>query len=108
MLIETKNKLQGFFQRSHQLPLIEPYFKKFYEVLPHVIANRDREYAENFMNFLSPAFMAREEDEIAFKKMLDSPAAEKNDFFQLFLKKQLETISITQKSRHLCETYKTD
>jgi len=60
------------------------------------------------MNWLSPAFMAREEDEVAFKTMLDGPVAAKFDFFMIFLKKQLEAISITQKSRYLCETYKTD
>ena len=62
-LMETKNKVQGFFQRSHQLEMIKPYFSKFYEVLPGIVDKRDREFAEIFMNNLSPAFMAREEDE---------------------------------------------
>ena len=107
-LMETKNKVQGFFQRSHQLEMIKPYFSKFYEVLPGIVDKRDREFAEIFMNNLSPAFMAREEDEQAFKAMLEGPVAAKHEFFMLFLKKQLENITITQKSRHLCETYKTD
>lgn len=67
--------------------MIKPYFSKFYEVLPNIIDKRDREFAEIFMNNLSPAFMAREEDESAFKAMLDGPVAAKHEFFTLFLKK---------------------
>jgi len=39
------------------------------------------------MNWLTPAFMAREEDEAAFKTMLDGPVAAKYDFFSIFIKK---------------------
>jgi hypothetical protein len=60
------------------------------------------------MAHCSPAFMGRKEDEVAYKAMIDGPSAQANDFFSLFIKKQIEIIDLTQKSRTLCETYKTD
>ena len=68
---------------------------------------RDREFAEVFMEQLSPAFMARERDEMSFQSMLEKCPADRQ-YFGLFLKKQLETLDITRKSRYLCENYKMD
>jgi len=42
--------------------LLIPYFDKYYETLPLIVEKRDREFAEQFMSILSPAFMARESD----------------------------------------------
>lgn len=99
--------MQGFWQRDQQLDLIKPYFDRYYKVVEKVINERDREYAEVFMMAMSPAFMARDEDLKAFEDILDRTSEDKN-FFILFLKKQIETIGITKKSRTLCETFKTD
>ena len=52
--------------------------------------------------------MGRKEDEVAYKAMLEGPIALANDYFSLFIKKQIEIIDLTLKSRTLCETYKTD
>jgi len=49
--------------------------------------------------------MAREQDESAFNELLKR-ASEEKQFYILFLKKQIETIDITKKSRNLCETFK--
>ncbi len=68
---------------------------------------RDREFAESFMNTLSPAFMARDVDEKHFADLLARTNPDK-EFFILFLKKQIETMDVTKKSRILCETYKMD
>jgi hypothetical protein len=46
--------------------LIEPYFEQYYSILEKVVEVREREFAESFMNNLSPAFMARETDEKTF------------------------------------------
>jgi hypothetical protein len=51
--------------------------------------------------------MARDKDLKEFQSLLDK-TSEERDFFILFLKKQIETIDITKKSRHLCETFKMD
>jgi hypothetical protein len=75
--------------------------------LDKVVNERDREFAELFMQHLSPAFMARDRDLKEFQSLLDK-TSEERDFFILFLKKQIETIDITKKSRHLCETFKMD
>ena len=48
-----------------------PYFEKYYATVQKVVDQRDREFAEVFMNGLSPAFMAREQDESAFKELLN-------------------------------------
>jgi hypothetical protein len=90
------------------MALIEPYAAKYYEVLPRVVEKRDREFTEKFMTMMSPAFLARPEDESAFTSMRESNAAKNHDFFDIFLKKSIETINMTKASRHLCETYKTD
>lgn len=41
-------KMKCFFNRSH-FDLIEPYFTKFYELLPTVTKTRNREFTEIFM-----------------------------------------------------------
>jgi len=72
-----------------------------------VVDVRDREFAEVFMNGMSPAFNAREEDENAFKELL-SRCTDETNFFTLFLKKQVDMIELIKKSRHLCETFRID
>lgn len=100
--------MKGFFQRNTQLDLIQPYFEKYFDALGEVIEKKDREYAEIFMNQLSPAFMARDSDEQAFRDYLRNPAFKDRNFFILFLKKQMEVIETVRKSRSLCETSKLD
>ena len=80
-------KMKGFFQRNQQLELIEPYFDKYFDVLGEIVERKDREYAEIFMNTLSPAFMARDSDEKAFRDYLRNPVFAERNFFILFLKK---------------------
>ena len=94
--------MQCFMQRRQQLDLIKPYFGKFYEELPKIVATRDREFSEIFSMNLSPAFMARDEDFSKFKSILEGADPEK-DFFVQFCKKQIETIEVAQKARRLCE-----
>lgn len=106
-LMDIRLKISGFWQRQQQLDLISPYFDRYYGVLEKVVNERDREFAELFMQNLSPAFMARDRDLKEFQSLLDR-TSEERDFFILFLKKQIETIDITKKSRHLCETFKMD
>lgn len=84
-----------------------PYYEKYYAILKRVVDTRDREFAEAFINGLSPAFMAREQDEQAFSELL-SRTTEDTHFFTLFLKKQVEVIDLIKKSRHLCETFRVD
>ena len=69
-----------------------PYFEKYFDVLGEIVEKRDREFAERFMNIFSPAFMARESDEKAFRDLLRNPAYAERNFFILFLKKQMEII----------------
>jgi len=88
--------------------LIAPYFEKYFDILGEVVEKRDREFAEVFMNTLSPAFMARESDEQAFRDYLRNPAYKDRNFFVLFLKKQMEVIETVRKSRALCEGSKLD
>ena len=97
-------KMQGFFRRNQQLDLIQPYFNKFFDVLGEVVMKRDREFATTFMNSLSPAFMAREQEEQALREYLRNPAYQDIDFFIQFLKKQMEVIETVRKSRELCTT----
>ena len=40
------------------MELIKPYFAQYVAILEKVVAERDREFAEVFMNAMSPAFMA--------------------------------------------------
>jgi hypothetical protein len=49
--------------------------------------------------------MARDSDLAVFEALLDK-TSEERQFFILYLKKQIETIGITKKSRYLCETLK--
>ncbi len=100
--------MQGFFKKNQQLDLIQPYFEKYFDVLGEVVEKKDREFAEIFLNILSPAFMARDSDEAAFREYLRNPAFKERNFFILFLKKQMETIETVRKSRQLCETSKLD
>lgn len=51
--------------------------------------------------------MAREQDESAFKELLNR-TTDDTHFFTIFLKKQVELIEIIKKSRQLCETFKID
>lgn len=104
-LSEIKNKISGFHQRKNQLDLISPYFEKYYTILGKIVETRDREFAETFMQHLTPAFMAREHDTAQFKDLLAN-AKEDKQFFILFLKKQIESIDMIQRSRKLCETFK--
>ena len=90
------------------MSLIEPYAQKYYDVLPRMVEKRDREFSEKFMVMMSFAFLSRPEDEAAFNAMRETNAAKTHDFFDIFLKKSIETINMTKASRHLCETYKTD
>lgn len=69
---------------------------------------KDREFAEVFMNALSPAFMARESEENAFRSYLRDSAYASNDFFIKFLKKQMEVIETVRKSRDLCTSSRLD
>ena len=97
-------KISGFFRRNEQLDLITPYFEKYFDVLGEIVEKKDREYAEVFMNTLSPAFMARDSDEKAFREYLRNPAFKERNFFIQFLKKQMEVIETVRKSRKLCES----
>ena len=95
-------KMQGFFRRNQQLDLIQPYFEKYFDVLGEIVEKRDREYGETFMTMLSPAFMARESEEKAFREYLRNPVYQDRDYFVRFLKKQMEVIDTVRKSRTLC------
>jgi hypothetical protein len=106
-LMELRNKMAGFWQRKQQLELMVPYFEKYYSIVNKIVETREREFVEVFINSLSPAFMAREQDETAFNELLKRSNDEK-EYYTLFLKKQIETIDVTKKSRHLCETFKID
>ena len=106
-LMDNRLKIQGFWQRQMQPDLIAPYFEKYYATLKRVIDTRDREFAEVFMQGLSPAFMAREQDESAFNELL-SRCSDQTHFFTIFLKKQVDMIELIKKSRHLCETFRID
>lgn len=106
-LMDTRMKIQGFWQRHLQPDLMAPYFEKYYATLKRVIDTRDREFAESFMQGLSPAFMAREQDENAFNELL-SRCTDDTHFFTIFLKKQVDMIELIKKSRHLCETFRID
>ena len=90
------------------MDLIQGYASKYYQVLPRMVEKRDREFTEKFMNIMNPCFLAREEDEKEFAAMRETDAAKSHDFFDIFLKKQLETIDLTKRSRYLCETFKQD
>ena len=57
------------------------------------------------MNSMSPAFMARDADETAFKELLNK-TSDPTHFFTMFLKKQVETIESAKKARALCAAKK--
>ena len=75
--MELRQKVQGFWQRDQQLELISPYFERYYATVDKVVQERDREYAEVFMQALSPAFMARDSDLAAFQALLDKTSEER-------------------------------
>ena len=54
------------------------------------------------MEHMSPAFMARDEDHEQFSEILKQANPEQ-EFFILFLKRQIETIDIIRRSRILCQ-----
>lgn len=85
-LKELTQKVMCFFQRRQQLNLLEPYFEKYYSLLNKTIETRNREFAEIFMNHMSPAFMARDSDLERFNQILKDAKPE-TEFFILFLKK---------------------
>lgn len=95
-------KVGCFWQRKQQLKLLEPYFEKYYANLRTVVETRNREFAEIYMEHLSPAFMARDEDLVEFTEILKQANPEQ-EFFILFLKRQIETIDIIKRSRVLCQ-----
>jgi len=70
-----------------------------------VAETRDREFTEKFMNNLNPSFMGGDDDLAKFKDILSKINPEK-DFVVNFLKKQIESIEIYQKSRALCANFK--
>ena len=84
-ILESQQKLSGFWNRYQQFDLIEPYFEKYFEVLPEIVDKKDREFAQIFMSGCSPAFMARESDEQHFKTLLEKANPEKH-FYVQFLK----------------------
>lgn len=94
--------MQGFFRRNQQLDLIQPYFEKYFDVLGEVIMKKDREFSEVFMSSMSPAFMARDTEENAFRNFLRDSTYASSDFFIKFVKQQMEVIETVRKSRELC------
>jgi hypothetical protein len=101
-ILESQQKLSGFWSRYQQFDLIEPYFDKYYAVLHEICEKKDREFTQIFMVGLSPAFMACESDEGQFKALLEKANPEKH-FYVQFLKQQLEFIETARKARKLCE-----
>ena len=65
--------------------LFEPYIDKFYEVAPLIVDKRDKEFANIFISYLSPGFLARDVDVERFNKLLETADPEK-DFYIKFLK----------------------
>ena len=100
-LLQFQNKISGFFNRYQQIDLIQPYFSKYYEIVHDFVESKERERAEIFISNLSPAFLARDEDEQNFKALLEKANLEKH-FYVQFLKQQLESIDIIRRSRVLC------
>lgn len=85
--------------------MIKPYFAKYYDLLQKVAETRDREFTEKFMNHLNPSFMGGDDDLAKFKDILSKIKPEQ-EFVINFLKKQIESIEIYQKSRTLCKNFK--
>ena len=44
-ILETQQKISGFWNRYQQFDLIAPYFERYYAVLHEVVETRDREFA---------------------------------------------------------------
>lgn len=101
-LLQFQNKIAGFMNRFQQLDLITPYFEKYYDIVHDFVETRDREQAQIFIGSLSPAFLARDQDEQRFKALLEKANPEKH-FYVQFLKQQLEAIDIIRRSRVLCQ-----
>ena len=79
-------KMRGFLQRYQQLELMEPYFVKYFDVLGEIVEKRNQEFATLYMTLLSPAFMARKQEEDAFREYLRNPLFSQKAFFVKFLK----------------------
>lgn len=47
-----------------------PFFDRYYANLKNVVETRNREFAEVYMEHLTPAFMARDEDLVQFTEIL--------------------------------------
>jgi hypothetical protein len=88
------------------MELMKPYFEKYYSTLPTIVGQRDRQFSETFMSMLSPSFLARQEDLDNFNAMLESPEAKEHDFFNEFLKKTIETITMVTAAKKFCAEYK--
>ncbi len=44
-ILESQQKISGFWSRYQQFDLIEPYFEKYYQVLHDIVEKKDREFA---------------------------------------------------------------
>ena len=44
-ILVSQQKINGMWNRYQQFDLIEPYFEKYYQILPEIIEKRDREFA---------------------------------------------------------------
>ncbi len=44
-ILVSQQKISGMWNRYQQFDLIEPYFEKYYQILPEIIEKRDREFA---------------------------------------------------------------
>jgi aminopeptidase N len=51
----TAAAMSGFNWR-HQRALLEPYVEQFFEAVPHVFAERDKEFATDFFRNLAPSY----------------------------------------------------
>lgn len=93
-LMDSRMKIQGFWQRKMQPKIVEPYIEKYYAIVASVIETRDREFAEVFMQSMSPAYMGRDSDKKTFEELLEKANSEK-DFYVRFLKAEIENIDTT-------------
>jgi len=68
-----------------------------------IVKTKDRQFAEMFLNYLSPAFLARPEDETAIQSYLDNEDYKTINYFQLFLKRQMHLIQGHKRGSALCK-----
>ena len=104
-LLELRCKMEGLWQPRQQLDLMKPFFDKYYDTVKKVVDERDREFAQAFMNALSPACMAREEDKKKFEELYGN-TSDSTHFFTLFLQKEKTLIEIAEKARKVCTDLK--